>query len=176
VLTKQEISARFLTALERLAELGKNELLAQGHNASGKGIQSIEAAIASGDISDLIGVILANDYLVPVDTGVSPARVPFGGIGGGGTSKYIQGLLNWADYIKPGLSEKEKKSFVFAVAHTHKKEGIPSNGAYSFTSNGRRTGWIEWGMDKNIDSLKIDLMLLELLFDNLETSILPASK
>jgi len=137
-----ELIRRFQNALNGLAFKAKRELLAEGHRASGKGIDSIEGVITEESLDKLVGVIMANDYLVPVDTGVNAGRVPYQRGSGAGKSKYIEGLLDWADIIKPGLSAKARKSFVFAVASTHKVEGIPSNGSYSYTTNGRRTGWI----------------------------------
>ncbi len=138
-----EIKERFQRALDELADKGKRELLAEGHRASGRGIDSLEGKITEQGFDKLVGVILANDYLIPVDTSVSAARVPYNRGSGAGRSAYIEGLLDWVDIIKPGLVEKEKRSFVFAIAATHKRDGIPSKGSYSYTQNGRRTGWIE---------------------------------
>lgn len=158
-----------------MADKGKIELAAQGHRASGRGIESIEAEITEASVNRLVGVIWANDYLVPVDTGVSAARVPFGGGGGGGTSRYIQGLLDWIAIIKPGLDTKEAKSFAFAIAHTHKREGIPSNGSYAFSQNGRRTGWIEAGIAANQEEFEEDLRLFGLIADSFESAIVRAA-
>lgn len=170
--TAEKIKDRFLKALTALAEKGKAELFAQGHKASGRGIESVEAKITSANLERLVGVILANDYLVgPVDKGVKSSRVPFGGRSSEGTSLYIQGLLNWARIVKPSLSEKERTSFVFAVAKTQKREGIPTRGAYSYTSNGRRTGWIENGIEKNAETFEEDLRLAEFIADSFEESI-----
>lgn len=171
MLTISDIRQNFLIALERLADKGKQELAAQGHRASGRGIESIEAQITEQSVTRLVGVILANDYLIPVDTGVSASRVPFGGIGGGGTSRYIQGLLNWIDIIKPGLNFKEAKSFAFAIAHTHKREGTPSNGSYSFSNNGRRKGWIGFGLIQNEQQFEEDLNLFGLIVESFESAI-----
>lgn len=174
--TRDKIIDRFLTALEALAEQAKAELFAQGHKATGRGINSIEAKITTADLDRLVGVILANDYLVgPVDKGVPAARVPFGGRGGGGKSKYISGLMAWARVVKPGLNAKERKSFVFAVAATHKREGIPTRGSFSFSSNGRRRDWIEYGIARNADTVEQTLIAADFVATSFEESIARAS-
>lgn len=176
MLTKDKIVARFLDALEELAEAGKAELFAQGHRATGRGIASVEAVITSEDLNRLTGAILANDYLVgPIDQGVSASRVPFSGRGGGGTSKYIQGLIAWAKVVKPGLSLSEARSFAFAVAQTAKNEGHPTNGSFAFSQNGRRTAWIANGIEPAAQNIEEDLRLFELVADSFEESIARAA-
>ena len=171
MLTSQKVIERFQDGLNKLADSGKLELAAQGHKASGKGVNSIEAKITSKNLDKLIGVILANDYLIPVDSGVKASRVPFGGTGGGGTSKYIEGLLSWVNIIKPGLSERKKLSFVFAIAKTHKKQGIPTSGSYRFSQNGRRKNWILNGIEKQAEGFEDEFRLFDLIVDSFEESI-----
>lgn len=176
MLTKDKIVARFLDALEQLADDGKAELFAQGHKATGRGIASVEAVITSDDLSRLTGAILANDYLVgPINEGVSASRVPFSGTGGGGSSKYIDSLIRWAQVVKPGLSLKEARSFAFAVAQTAKQEGHPTNGSFAFSKNGRRTAWIENGIEPGAQNLEDDLRLFELVADSFEQAIARAA-
>lgn len=170
------IIPRFKNAMEALSDSGKREFIAQGHRASGKGIASFEVVTTQG-LDKLIGFILVNDYLVPVDTGVSASRVPYRRGSGVGKSKYIQGLLDWADIVKPGLTDKARLSFVFAVANTHKREGIPSNGSYAFTSNGRRTEWIKNSFETQAaqdDFLEV-LDLINLVTVSFERAITSAS-
>ena len=140
---KLKILRRFNQALEAMADRAKVELAAQGHKASGKGINSLSSDITKSDLELLVGVIMAEDYLLIVDEGVKASSVPFAGRGSGGTSQYIQGLMDWADIIKPGLATRERINFVFAVANTQRRTGIPTPGSFRFSSNGRRTNWIE---------------------------------
>jgi hypothetical protein len=100
------------------------------------------------------GVIYVLESAVILNYGVTANRVPFGGSGRGGKSKYIQALLDWAANIKPNLSDKERKSFVFAVAKKAKKEGHPTNGSYAFTKNGRRKDWIKYSIEMNSDNIR----------------------
>jgi hypothetical protein len=165
----------FRNVLSELSSSAKAELLAQGHKATGRGIASIEPLIQSDDAARLVGVIMANDYLIPVDTGVKADKIPFSGKGKGGTSKYIQGLLNWISVIRPGLTAKESLGFAFAIAHKHKKEGNPTRGSYSFSSNGRRTGWIEYGIQKNVGDIPAQLRLVVILDQSFTTAITAAA-
>ena len=141
---KEAILDQFQKALNDLADDGRFELAQQGHRATGKGINSLEGVITRERISKLIGVIMAEDYLVPVDTGVAPGRVPYGrGRGSGGKSKYIEGLLRWIRIIKPGLSLQERRGFAFAIANTHRREGMPPHSSVRISKNVRRTNWIQ---------------------------------
>ena len=154
--------------MEKLADSAKMELAEQGHRATGKGIKSIEPKVTAEGLDKLVGTILANDYLIPVDTGVKAARIPYSPGSGARTSKYIQGLIRWVGIIKPSLSTKERKGMAFAVAAKHKREGMPTRGSYSFSSNGRRTGWVKHGIEDNVERLvemSGILQALERIFD-----------
>ena len=131
---------------QKIVEIGKAELDAQGHVASGKLRESIKFEIDYQNGTITIDFLI-EDYGTIVDTGVAAANVPFGN-GGGATSKYIQGLLNWTRIIKPSLSDKARKGWVFAIAKTHKKEGISSIGSKRFSKNGERKGWIKQATEK----------------------------
>ena len=126
------------------------EIKAQGHVATGKLINSLETVIEQKGTL-LVGKILINDYSGILNAGVSPERVPYTPRSGRKTSKYITALINWGRVVKPSLSEKELKSFAFAVAATAKKEGHPTRGSYAYSENGRRKSWAENSIDNNID-------------------------
>jgi hypothetical protein len=132
---------------ENLKEIGEflvielsKELKAQGHIATGKLKDSIEYEIAGlkGELELAISYL---EYGAVVERGVSASRIPYGG-GKGSVSKYIQGLMSWIRFKKltSGLA-KDVKSFAFAIAKTHKKDGMPSKGSYKFSNNGRRKFW-----------------------------------
>lgn len=175
MLTKQKVIDRFQDGLAKLADQARVELAQQGHRATGRGIKSLEGVVTSENLEKLVGVILANDYLIPVDTGVPASRVPFGSGAPGGNSKYIQGLLRWVSVIKPGLSERKKISFVFAVARAHKREGIPTRGSYRFAKNGRRKRWIKHGIEDNVEEFEKEFRLFDLIVDSFEEAIAAAS-
>jgi hypothetical protein len=122
-------------ALDFLIEKAIEEIKAQGHVASGQGIESFEKKIYFSPQGEMVGEVWANDYLVTyVRTGTRPHWVP------------IKVLINWVKLIDPGLSQEETVSFAYAVQHTIAKEGTPTRGAYNHTENGRRKEWTEFGL------------------------------
>lgn len=116
-------------------ELAK-ELENQGHRDTGKLIDSIKYEILMD--SDIIKIVFEYLYYGDiVNNGVKPANIPFGGSSNGKTSLYIEALKDWAK--RKGM--KNPLSAAFAIAKTHKKEGMPSKGSYKFSNNGRRKNW-----------------------------------
>ena len=68
---EQLIIERFTQGLQNLAESGRVELIQQGHEATGKLVDSIEPVVVSANLEKLVGVIYAEDYGLIVDAGVS---------------------------------------------------------------------------------------------------------
>ena len=87
-------------------------------------------------------------YVAILNRGVEPSRIPFSPGSGAGRSLYIEGLTNYA-MKRMGLRGKEALSVAFAIARTHKKEGMPTRGSYSFSSTGKRTGFTEDYIEKH---------------------------
>jgi hypothetical protein len=176
MLLEQRIEKRFGELLDWLVEQGREEITQQGHVATGRGRDSLEGRIEKRDLQRLEGWILAEEYMVdPVNDGVKASKVPYGGGGGSGKSKYIQGLIRWLRTVKPSLSDQERKGVAFAIAQTAKREGHPTRGSYSFSQNGRRTGWIQKGLEVNereIEKrLRLEVLLEGSLTDELEKAI-----
>lgn len=169
----QNILNRFRAAVDRLAESGRDELIAQGHRATGALVASIEGGVDDSQVNRLIGYVLGNEYGQIVSDGVPASRVPFGrGSRGGRTSKYIEALLAWSEVVRPGITARERMSFVFAVANTHRREGISSRGSVSFSSNGRRKEWIKYGLEEPAsDIISRDELLISALADHFESLI-----
>jgi hypothetical protein len=159
----QNVLKGILDAPLRRLVLGlQKELEAQGHKATGRLVESAELKYAIETSTQLVAEIYFEDYWEVVNDGVRASRIPYRGQRSGGKSKYIEALIAWAQVVKPGLTLSEAKSFAFAVANKHKEEGMPTRGSYRFSSNGRRT--------KFVDVVKKDFeeKLAELIdFDNL---------
>lgn len=173
---KDDIAQEFLRILRKLRDAAKQEIRDQGHVASGKGVASVEERILSQDADSIKGAILALDYMVgPVEHGVRPDRVAYTPNSGRPPSKYISGLIRWSRYVKPSLNDKDRMSFVFAVANTHLREGIPSRGSYSFSNNGRRRHWIENGAKAVEEDVSFDLQMLKLLSSTYEKILSPSN-
>lgn len=123
----------FTKLLDDLSEKFKAKLIERLENddrrASGDLIRSV-SHVVSKIFFGVQSEILWLQYGGVFETGVPAANIPFGGTnrnsGGGGTSKYIQGLVNWIN-IKGFLSglDKNPLSIAFAIAHKHKKFGMP---------------------------------------------------
>lgn len=133
----------------------KAELKAQGHFLTGGLERSMLGVIAEvGSVAALEGT--AANYGGILDAGIKPSRVPFGGGsrsgGGGGTSKYIQGLVTF--WKLKGLNDKQALSAAFATAKKQKLEGMPTEGSYKFSKNGSRRYFIAKVKDKVTPQLK----------------------
>lgn len=150
---KVQIRTSLDKALDFLIDKIKTEIEGQGHNASGKLLNSIEKVIEETP-NGFIGRIMINDYAIYLDKGVKPSRVPYTEGSGAKTSKYIDALVDWIKIIKPSLSEKERLGFAFGIARKAKKEGHPTRGSYKFSSNGRRKEWSKFAIDQNISSFE----------------------
>jgi hypothetical protein len=124
------------------------EILAQGHNASGKLVASL------AHFTDLMeasasAAISCFRYGAIINEGVAPARVAFtigkrSGVGGARTSKLIEGLMDWIRIrnLTDG-TDAQVKGMAFGIATKMKREGSPTKNAYTFSFNGRRKFWID---------------------------------
>jgi len=145
-------------------ELGK-ELEAQGHKATGSLINSIEYAVNFYK-DGLILAISYNDYGAVVNNGVKASRIPYGKDSNGGTSQYIQGLLNWVLKVKTLTTEKNKAlGIAFAIAKTHAKMGIPTLNSFKYSKNGRRLGFQDYVLAQKSDEI------IELMQKNLDAPV-----
>ncbi len=133
----------------------------QGHNLTGKLIASIEDKVTLTVTGAKVQVLIV-DYGVIINNGTPASRIPYTpGSGRGGTSKYIQGLQNFAR-LRMGLNAREALSVAFAIAKKQSKEGMPTKGSFRFSKNGKRTGAIE-------DTLEIiDNKIVQLTADFVE--------
>lgn len=149
----------FSSAIERsMQDLQKRliaELQAQGHRLTGALEKSIQYEITTTP-GRIVAVMTALDYGLVMEFGVPANRIPYGGRkGGGGVSKYIQGLVRFFELR--GLSGREALGAAFGTAQKHKREGMPSRGSYAFSSNGRRTGFIKNTLEQYLPILTANL-------------------
>jgi hypothetical protein len=136
-----------------LSEILLNEWEAQGHSMTGKVVKDIDYRVKHETDK-----IILSGFMYPYANiqarGVKSGKIPFSGrTGRGGTSLYIQALQNYAKARMGIADEKKSLSIAFAIAHTQKKEGMPTSGSYKFTSTGKRTDWIEEALRKNEDRI-----------------------
>lgn len=141
------------------------ELLAQGHRLTSELISSIEYKVQTS-ANGLTLDFFASEYGTYLNTGVPANRIPYSpGRRGGGTSAYIQGLIRYAQR-RMGLRGKEAVSAAFAIARKHKREGMPTRASFQFSSNGRRTGWVDIILEQ--DEQKINTIVQEWVGRELE--------
>jgi hypothetical protein len=128
---------------ELLTKTLKKFLIIQGHQLTGKLANSIEYKVDIQADSPRVQFYM-EQYGIFVNNGVSADRIPYNlGKGQGKTSKYIQGLAYYAKKRFMVVSDKEALSIAFAIAHNHKKYGMPTPQSYQFTNNGYRTDFAE---------------------------------
>ncbi len=124
----------------------KKQIQLQGHTLTGDLEASFDAAFLQFGLTDVIAISF-NDYGIPLDTGVSPERIPFQSGSGNKTSLYIDGLKRFAK-LRFGVSDREAQSIAFAIANKHKREGMPTKNSYSFSKNGERKNWIDLALSE----------------------------
>ena len=122
-----------------------NEFLEQGHRDTGKFEKSVEYDILTN--TDNIEIVFSYlKYGIFLEKGVSAANIPFGGGSARkAVSLYIEALKGWAK--RKGM--KNPLGAAFAIAKTHKKQGMPSKGAYKFSKNGRRKNFQSFVLKAN---------------------------
>lgn len=131
---------------DRLADLIKRELEAQGHKDTGRLYNSIKASLTY--FNDTVSsVIEAEDYYIYVNDGVSKTNFKL-------SRNYINRVK--ASFQRKGLTDKEALQAAFATAYVHKLYGIPSKahtinrksklppgrGAQFYSRVGRRRGFM----------------------------------
>lgn len=147
-----KILERLRIALQKLIASGAFELRQQGHNATGKGINSLEVRVERVGLGDVKGQIWGFDYLLTLDTGLSPGQLP-------PREVHVKNLTGWAKQI--GIAKA--KIAAIRIDRTHRKTGIPSPGAYKWSNNGRRTDWVKFGVQVNFEKAFERFELLDLL-------------
>lgn len=129
------------------------ELLKQGHKATGSLINSINYAVEFYKDA-LVLSMEYNDYGAVVNNGVKANRIPYGqSNGGGGKSAYIQGLYNWVITKRLATTDKEALGIAFSIAKTHQKFGMPTPKSFSFSRNGRRVGFQDYVLATKSDEI-----------------------
>lgn len=147
---------------ELLVDEIREQIAVQGHNMTGalsKSVEHKERITTDGVVIQF----LLNDYGVPVNNGIIPARIPYGSFTGAKVSKYIQGLKRFAK-IRFRVTEKQALGIAFAIANKHKKEGLPTRGSYRYSKNGKRKNYIE-------DAILLRTKQIEQLIGDLENEL-----
>ena len=137
MITEQAI---FEEVNELLISALRDELRKQGHFLTGTLEQSLR-----GEMSQLSNGFLLEGFALYysgiLNDGVLPSKIPFSGrTGNGGTSQYIQALIQY--WQQRGLDEKEATRAAFATAYIHMKEGMSTSSSSRFSETGERQNFI----------------------------------
>lgn len=166
---EQGIVEGLKAAMKRLQTDLRSELKAQGHYLTGKLHDSIEYEIeVEGSL--VRAVMECEEYGLVMEFGVPAERIPYTpGGGGGGTSKYIQGLIRF--WNLRGVTGREGVRAAFATAAKHKREGLPTRSSYAFSTTGERTGFASTVLERDLEL--IGRILEEKTGHNLDIRIAP---
>jgi len=118
----------------------------QGHKLTGGLINSIEYQVRAQVTAASIDFYMY-DYGVILDKGVSAANIPYQRGSGAGSSKYIDGLKQYARLRMGAATEKEAERIAFAIANKHKQQGMPTKASFVYSSTGKRTGAIDAALE-----------------------------
>ena len=124
----------------------KRELEQQGHRASKSG--SVIDGIAFKTSIMGLDVFTDKDYIHALNEGQKPH------------APKLQNILDWIEKRKdtiPYRSEQEKHEIAYAIIRRIKLEGTPTKGAFKYTDNGRRTGFIEQVINTNRTQITKDI-------------------
>lgn len=116
-------------------------LEAQGHRLTGTLQRSLEVdvQVINGNV---VGTVFSEHYGIYVDAGVPAARV-----------RYPIKIMV-AYFQRRGLTLKEATRAAWATRTIHKREGIPTRRSGVFSSTGRRTGFIQEGVDSMLPQVQ----------------------
>lgn len=121
----------------------KQAFILQGRSLTGALVNSIDYSVNATVNSALIEFTLL-DYGMILNYGVPASRIPFSPGSGAGSSKYIDGLKMYAK-LRFSANDKEAERIAFAIAHKHKKFGMPLD---------KKTGAVEKALEESKDEVE----------------------
>jgi hypothetical protein len=121
----------------------KQAFIMQGRTLTGALINSIDYNVNATVTSAFIEFTLL-DYGMILNYGVPANRIPFSPGSGAKSSKYIDGLKMYAK-LRFNANDKEAERIAFAIAHKHKKFGMPLD---------KKTGAVEEGIKESSDEVE----------------------
>ena len=121
----------------------KQAFIMQGRSLTGALVNSIDYSVNATVTSAFIEFTLL-DYGMILNYGVPANRIPFSPGSGAKSSKYIDGLKMYAK-LRFNANDKEAERIAFAIAHKHKKFGMPLD---------KKTGAVEQGLKESSDEVE----------------------
>lgn len=166
---KEIISDGLTEVLEIIKKEGIARLLAQGHDATGQGINTLSIEIDNIG-NGFRGSLLGQQYLLAQDTGFKATyHTKF-------SYDYIKNLMEWIRlkgiYTQMGakagkpMSLSRRRSLAFAISKTHSVKGMHTTGGSHDSS---KQGWLSKTIDEN--ELRIRTIIEEAGFKFFESMI-----
>jgi len=121
----------------------KQAFIMQGRTLTGALVNSIDYSVNATVTSAFIEFTLL-DYGMILNYGLPANRIPFSPGSGAKSSKYIDGLKMYAK-LRFNANDKEAERIAFAIAHKHKKFGMPLD---------KKTGAVEEGIKQSSDEVE----------------------
>lgn len=129
-------------------KLGR-ELVDQGHRLSGDLIRSLEFKVRT-QAANLVIDFLSNEYGEELNTGVPASKIPrYPSVE---YLRLVQALTRYATR-RMGLRGKAAKRAGHAIVRAWQREGKPTRASYRFSKNGRRTGWVDYTLLNEEDTI-----------------------
>ncbi len=124
----------------------QQELIGQGHKATGSLINSMEGRTMVLPNSVVVEILM-DDYSQYVNDGRKP----------GGKKVPISVLIDWVERRGIASGNKDVKNAAFAIQQKIFREGSPTDGSFKFSNNGRRKGFIDFVIDNKLDPILAQL-------------------
>lgn len=135
-------------AIQKVAEAARlaviTEWRRQGHELTGNAARELEARIketAGG--TEIHGLVV--DYMARVNQGVPAHEIRV-------DRQYIRGLMRYAR-LRFNAGRQEAEEIAHRIANAHRREGMPTIGSQRFSATGKRTGFIEAGLDAEAENI-----------------------
>lgn len=106
----------------------REELINQGHVASGSLVDTMRYEVQGDKV-----LVYANNYAKAMEQGLPK-----------GTAVPVSALMNWIMIKGIASGEEESREIAWKIRQTIIKQGSPTKGAWKFTTNLRRTGFVEF--------------------------------
>lgn len=145
--SRQLLESNAAFALKEWVKKGKQEMTDQGHVQTGGTRDKITGDFDWPQGSDKATATVFTDEIGTIlDQGIVAGNVPFSAPSGrGGTSKYIEGLMQSIEFREPGLSEGEYLGIAIAIGLKAIRVGHPT------ANKDAKLNWIEKGLEVNAD-------------------------
>lgn len=138
-----DLKRNMIATANFIIDSAKRELEEQGHKASGSLEDSFEFKIVEDD-DKVVLEIWANGYALELDRGIPADQISY----------TLDQLVDWIGHIKPEMSEVEAYRFAQNINVLHRTYGVPTPNSYSWSENGRRTGWIEFAIENKNNEIE----------------------